>query len=631
MSTRVKVKLDDILAQNAVQAEPDWVKSIQNLLNLAREANKAYKFEKAIEHLNSLEEIWDAKGLPEFSLELRLDLYREKGKALAFQGKHDLAIKEYQKILKLCRDAEHLSVKSETFTQIGQLLAKQGDHDKALGYLQRAIGAYRRLNDLKGMCKALRNLGVVYVELGEFEEAELTYDEAIVNAQEIGDRLLYADLVNNLGTIMNMRGNWHRALELYRESLLIYETEKEIRKQAYTENNLAITLSEQGLNDEAFEYFQKAHETGTAINDATLVLIVDINLADLYLKKEQLSEAEFHCRKAHQYLVDSNLVNGNLVEIKKIFGKIARTRKELAAALEYFDEGLHISREIGAKFLEAEVLMERGILLRDMDRHFDSLENLESSYHMYTALKAEGKQEETERIIKSIEELYLEIFDLMSQKVDRKDKYTKGHSDRVASFALLLAKELGMKPQVLKSIVAAALLHDIGKIKINDRVLKKEGKLTEEEFELIKKHPGFGVELLRGKEFPWDIKPMILHHHEKLDGTGYPHGLKGEDIPTGVRIISIADVFDALTSDRVYRPAFDTGKALEIMEKESGSSFDPVLLKCFCNLIKAGKADMVINSKTREDEMYGIWSQCLSSKEEKKDDSLKKKKETVLA
>jgi len=631
MSTRVKVKLDDILAQNVSQAEPDWVKSIQNLLDLAREANKAYKFEKAIEHLNSLEEIWDAKGLPEFSTELRLDLYREKGKALAFQGKHDLAIKEYQKILKMCRDKEHLSIKSETFTQIGQLLAKQGDHDRALGYLQRAIGAYRRLNDLKGMCKALRNLGVVYVELGEFEEAELTYDEAIENAEEIGDRLLYADLINNLGTIMNMRGNWRRALELYRESLLIYEAEKEIRKQAYTENNLAITLSEQGLNDEAFEYFQKAHETGTAINDATLVLIVDINLADLYLKKEQLSEAEYHCRKAHQYLVDSNLVNGNLVEIKKIFGKIARSRKDHTTALAFFDEGLHISQEIGAKFQEAEVLMERGILLRDMDRHFDSLENLESSYHMYTALKAEGKQEETEKIIKSIEELYLEIFDLMSQKVDRKDKYTKGHSDRVASFALLLAKELGMKPQVLKSIVAAALLHDIGKIKVDDRVLKKEGKLTREEFEMIKKHPGFGVELLRGKEFPWDIKPMIMHHHEKLDGTGYPHGLKGEDIPTGVRIISIADVFDALTSDRVYRPAFDTRKALEIMEKESGTSFDPVLLKYFSNLIKAGKADMVINSKTREDEMYGIWSQCLSSKDEKNEDSPKKKKATVSA
>lgn len=616
MTARLKVKLDDIFSRNSSQVEPDWVKSIQNLLNLAREANKTYKFEKAIEHLRSLEEIWDAQGLPEFSRELRLDLHKEKGKAFAFQGKYELAIKEYQKILNLCRDNTYLSLKSETFTQIGQLLAKQGDHDRALGYLQRAIGAYRRLNDPEGMCKALRNLGVVYVELGEFEEAELTYDEAIKTARETGDRLLYADLINNLGTIMNMRGNWRRALELYRESLLIYEAGQEIRKRAYTENNLAITLSEQGMNDEAFEYFKKAHETGTNINDATLILIVDINLADLYIKRGQLSEAEYHCQKAHRYLLDSSLVNGNLVETKKIFGKIARHRKDHKAALDFFEEGLTISREIGAKFLEAEVLMERGIVLRDMDRHLDSLADLEASYHIYNQLKAEGKQVEIEKIIKSIEELYLEIFDLMSQKVDLKDKYTKGHSDRVASFALLLAKELSLKSNMIKSIVAAALLHDIGKIKIDDCVLNKNGKLTPEEFELIKQHPGWGVEMLRGMEFPWDIKPLILHHHEKLDGTGYPHGLKGEDVTLGMRIISIADVFDALTSDRVYRPAYDTDKALEIMEKESGSSFDPVLLKCFRNLIKAGKANLVINSRTREDEMYSIWSQCLHTGEE---------------
>ncbi|MDD3731758.1 MAG: tetratricopeptide repeat protein, partial [candidate division Zixibacteria bacterium] len=193
MTAKVKVKLDDILSRNSSQVEPDWVKSIQNLLNLAREANKTYKFEKAIEHLSSLEEIWDAQGLPEFSRELRLDLHKEKGKAFAFQGKYGLAIKEYQKVLNLCHDNTNLTLKSETFTQIGQLLAKQGDHDRALGYLQRAIGAYRRLNDPEGMCKALRNLGVVYVELGEFEEAELTYDEAIKTARETGDRLLYAD------------------------------------------------------------------------------------------------------------------------------------------------------------------------------------------------------------------------------------------------------------------------------------------------------------------------------------------------------------------------------------------------------------------------------------------------------
>ncbi|RME19952.1 MAG: HD domain-containing protein, partial [Candidatus Zixiibacteriota bacterium] len=129
--------------------------------------------------------------------------------------------------------------------------------------------------------------------------------------------------------------------------------------------------------------------------------------------------------------------------------------------------------------------------------------------------------------------------------------------------------------------------------------------------------PELGVELLRGKEFPWDIKPLILHHHEKMNGQGYPLGLKGEDIPLGARIISIADVFDALTSDRVYRPAYDVDKALEIMRDQSGSAFDPVLLACFENLIRQGKADVVINADTRDDEMYSIWSQCRM--EEKQD------------
>ncbi|MFZ5979087.1 MAG: HD domain-containing phosphohydrolase [Candidatus Zixiibacteriota bacterium] len=603
--------LEKLLQENHDGSDADWLKAIQNLMEQAREANKSFEFERALEYLNSLENLWDSKGMPEFSRELRFCILQEKGKALAFQGKYDLAIKEYQRILKDCPDAQHLSIKSETFSQIGQLLAKQGDHDRALGYLQRAIGAYRRLNEPVGMCKALRNLGVIYVELGEFEEAESTYDEAIAKAQEIGDELLNADLLNNLGTIVNMKGNARRAMQLYRQSLAIYEAHNEIRKRAYTENNLAITMNEQGLDDEAFMYFKRAQETGADINDNNLILIVDINLADLYLKKDKLVEAEERCQKAHQYMLDAGLVNGNLVEILKIFGKIFSRRGKRKEARLYFNEALEVSREIGAKFLEAEVLMERGILLRNTNEPLNALTDLEASYHLYTSLKAEGKQEETESIINSIEALYLEIFELMGKEVDLKDKYTKGHSDRVASLALLLAKEIGLGTHQLKSIVAASLLHDIGKIKVNDCVLNKEGKLTREEFELIKKHPEFGVEMLRGKEFPWDIKPLIRHHHEKLDGTGYPDGLKGDAITLGMRIISIADVFDALTSDRIYRSAYDTVKALEIMTHEMTGSFDPALLKCFTELVQKSKADLVINSKTRDDEMYSIWSQCL--------------------
>ncbi len=603
-------EVENILSRNYLETEPDWSKTILNLLSLARENNKSFEYDRAINYLNSLEEILDSKGLPEFSLQIRIDLHREKGKAYSSQGNYEEAIREYQKLLQFCHDSNQLDVKSETFTQIGQLLAKQGDQDRALGYLQRAIGAYRRLNDVKGMCRALRNIGVVYVELGEFEEAEINYEEAISLAEEIGEQVLYADMINNLGAIKNMKGNWKEALDLYRKSLEIYRENTQTRKSAYTENNLAITLAEKGMNEEAFEYFQKAYKTALSIKDASLTLIVDINLADLYLKKGELKSAKQHCCKAEQYLLEQNLINGHLVETKKLAGKIAYFEGSYDEALLHFNAAMKISDEIGAKFLSAEVLMERGTLNRAMGKHIEALNDLESSYHIYTNLKAEVKKEHTEEVINSIEKLYLQIFDAMARDVDRKDKYTKGHSDRVAALALLLAKELGMHTHMLKTIVAASLLHDIGKIDIADEILKKAGKLTKEEFLDIQRHPGLGVEMLRGKEFPWDIKPLILHHHEKLDGNGYPLGLKGEDIPLGARIICIADVFDALTSDRVYRSAFETEKALQIMQEESGTTFDPVLLKCFASMIHQGKADLVINSHTSYDEMYSIWSQC---------------------
>ncbi len=609
--TASSLDLDRVLAQLSGSETPDWAGTINNLMTLAKDAANSFDNDKAVDYLCTLEDIWDSKELPEFSRELRFELHQEKGKALASLGKLDAAVAEYQKLLKYCHDHTHLSTKSETFTQIGQLLSKQGDHDRALGYLQRALGAYRRLGDRAGTCRALRNLGVVYVELGEFEETESSYIEAIAIAGQIGDRVLYADLVNNLGTITNMKGNWKRALDLYRESLDIYESESEVRKSAYAQNNIAITLAERGINDDAFTYFEQAYETATTIKDASLTLIVNINLADLNLKRGDVENARRHCRRAEQFLTDSGLVNGNLAETKKIAGKIACQQKDYPTALTCFNEAHNICRRIGARFLEAEVLRERGTLFRAMDKHLDALTDLEASYHIYNTLKAEGKREQTEGIITSLERLYLEIFESMARQVDRKDKYTKGHSDRVAALALLLSKELGLRTPLVKTVVAAGLLHDLGKIDVDDDILKKPGKLTDSEYRHIKKHPELGVGLLRGKEFPWDIKPLILHHHERMDGKGYPLGLKREDIPLGARIICIADVFDALTSSRVYRKAFAVERALEIMTRESGEAFDPVLLRFFVKMVKQGKADRVINSRTRNNEMYSIWSQCM--------------------
>ena len=273
----------------------------------------------------------------------------------------------------------------------------------------------------------------------------------------------------------------------------------------------------------------------------------------------------------------------------------------------------HLARQNGTQFLEAEVLLERGKLHSQQGQSFEALADLEASYKIYGTLKAEGKRDQTETVIRSIEQLYLQTFEQMAIEVERKDEYTKGHSDRVAACSLLLARQLGLKTHELKTVVAAALLHDIGKIKIPDAVLKKPGRLTDSEFAQIQRHPELSVELLRGKEFPWDVKPSILAHHERLDGSGYPHGLKGDNIPLGARIIAVADVFDALTSDRVYRSAYDTEEALDIMEAEAGTTFDPMILYLFTDMVRKGQLDLIVGSGTKDDELYGIWSRCMDA------------------
>ncbi len=482
--------------------------------------------------------------------------------------------------------------------------------------MQRESGAGRRVGDDATLCRALRNLGVVYVELGEFEEAEATYDEAIGVARELSDHMVFADLTNNLGTIMSMRGQWRRALDLYRPSLDIYVAAGERRKSAYCENNMGIAYSEQKLAAHASEYFEKAYQTATEIKDSSLKLIVNINIADLQLKTGNMDKARLHAREAEEQLAASGTVNGHLVETKKIAGMIAVADGNVETAGQRFSEALELARQIGAKFLEAEVLLERGKLHSRDGQNLDALADLESSYCIFKSLNAGGRRLQTEAVIHSIEQLYLETFEQMAVEVERKDEYTKGHSDRVATMSLLLAKQLGLQPAELKTIVAAALLHDIGKIKLDDAVLKKDGRLSDDEFAQIKQHPEYAVELLDGKEFPWDVRPSILAHHERLDGTGYPYALKGDDIPLPARIISIADVFDALTSDRVYRPAYDVNRALAIMEGESSAAFDPMLLDQFVEMVRDGRFDWVVNSKTPADEMYSIWSRCMDDDHE---------------
>ena len=167
--------------------------------------------------------------------------------------------------------------------------------------------------------------------------------------------------------------------------------------------------------------------------------------------------------------------------------------------------------------------------------------------------------------------------------IDAKDQVTHGHIRRVQRYAIALSKALGMDDgPLIKAIEAAGLLHDMGKLGIPEYILNKPGKLIAREFKTMRKqHAGIGADMLAAIDFPYPVVPIVRHHHEKWDGSGYPDGLSGTNIPIGARILSVVDCFDALTSDRPYRPRLSELNAFEVLLARRGSMYDPLVVVTF--------------------------------------------------
>jgi HD-GYP domain-containing protein (c-di-GMP phosphodiesterase class II) len=174
---------------------------------------------------------------------------------------------------------------------------------------------------------------------------------------------------------------------------------------------------------------------------------------------------------------------------------------------------------------------------------------------------------------------YRQTLESLGRAVDRRDGMTGGHCVRVADYSRILGERiLGSRLQPLQVLEYGALLHDIGKIAIPDAILRKDGPLTDEEWLVMRQHPTLGYEILNGIAFLSDSLPIVLHHHERFDGEGYPDGLRGEAIDIGARIFSVADAFDAMTADRHYRRALSLDEAMHEVRKHAGSQFDPAVV-----------------------------------------------------
>jgi putative nucleotidyltransferase with HDIG domain len=206
----------------------------------------------------------------------------------------------------------------------------------------------------------------------------------------------------------------------------------------------------------------------------------------------------------------------------------------------------------------------------------------------FTFRTSMGRLEDATKHVEQLNELYLSTIETLAMAVDAKDQITHGHIRRVQVYAVELAKRLGVADErQLNAIEAAALLHDLGKLAIPEHILNKPGKLTVGEFEKMKRHADIGADLLSSIPFPYPVVPIVRHHHENWDGTGYPHRVAGTDIPLGARILSVVDCFDALTSDRPYRPRLTDEAAFEILRERRGTMYDPLVVDAFVDAFAA--------------------------------------------
>jgi len=196
-----------------------------------------------------------------------------------------------------------------------------------------------------------------------------------------------------------------------------------------------------------------------------------------------------------------------------------------------------------------------------------------------------GRVEDADRHVAQVNRLYLSTVESLATAIDAKDEVTHGHIRRVQRAAVGLARALGVRDEgTIEALQAAALLHDTGKLAIPEHILNKPGKLTADEFEVIKQHARIGAEILSPVDFPFPVVPIVRHHHESWDGTGYPDGIAGTDIPIGARILSVVDCFDALTSDRPYRRRMTEEAATAILRERSGKMYDPLVVDTFLAL-----------------------------------------------
>jgi putative nucleotidyltransferase with HDIG domain len=503
-----------------------------------------------------------------------------RGQAAEREGHRDDACALYEQALYGLRGAEHAPLACALLRWVARCRLDAGDLDAAHETAEAALAVAEAADDGAALAHSLNVLANVLRTRGELDDAQALYHRARHAARRAGEATLVAMVEQNLGVVSNIRGDFREALRRYRASLAAHRALGEHHYAAHVLNNLGMLYTDQRHWDAAERSYAEALEICARLGDAGTRLRVENNRVELLAAQGRWAQARHAGRAALALAGELGDAFGQ-AEAHKHLGVIARETEALAEADEHLSAAAAIASERGELLLGAEAARELAMLHWKRHHHRETLRQLNRAHRLFARLNARRDLADITARQHDLEAMFLHIVGMWSDSIESADHYTRGHCERVADRACTLARAVGYDEPTLLWFRMGALLHDVGKIVVPPEILNKPGPLTPEERAVMERHPDAGVELIDDIEFPWDVRPMVRHHHEAWNGTGYPGRLAGEEIPLSARILCVADVYDALATDRPYRPAFTHARTMEIMNGDAGRIFDPELFAVF--------------------------------------------------
>lgn len=461
------------------------------------------------------------------------------------------------------RTGEHTTL-AEALRRVSIIYHQQNDPGQARSLCRRSYEVARAMGDASLAAEALNTLGAVEFERGQMQAARELLGEALQLGKARPD--LLSRIEQNLGIIATIQGDHGAALRHYRSSLAACQATGDQKGCAIAYHNLGMISADQRDWAEAERYYLESSRLAQLTGEVHLQGLCRLNHAEVHLARQAFELAR-ESAEAALAIFDQLGSRLDKSDAYRVLGVVYRETGRQALSQARLTAAIEAAVATGAVLSEAEASRELARLYQTMGRNQEALTLLNRAHGLFHRIDAHLDLVDVQAKVADLEGTFLAVVRDWGQSIESADSYTHGHCERVAQYAEQVARALGLDDTELTTIRLGAYLHDVGKVKVPHEILNKPGRLTDEEFAVIKRHPVWGVELLESVEFPWDLKPIIRWHHEKLDGTGYPDGLEGDAIPLGAAIIGIVDVYDALTTTRSYRSAMTHEKALGIMRE----------------------------------------------------------------